>query len=354
MSQTTAEPAKTYRWGIIGPGRIAGKFAADLRHVPGAVRHSVFSRSSARGETFADESGFAQVHDDIAVFLTDEQLDIVYIATPHPAHFEQASQAIKAGKAVLIEKPITMKAAEARQLAALSQKHDVFVMEALWSRFLPAIQRARAIIDSGALGAIKRAKGMLHYHRPYDPDDRLFNPELGGGVMHDLGVYPLSVLRFLTGPLTLESANWTAAPSGVDSSAEMTLSANGTTVRVSVGFEANKADEGENSVVLYGSEKTLRLDRHFLRGDSLTLWDTPMDTAPSEKSFAGRAKKKLGIGGGRREAFERESTGLNFQAAAVQYALANGMIQHPVMPLSESAEVLAIIEAVLDPAHKSA
>lgn len=348
----TEHAKTTFHWGIVGPGTIAEKFAEDLASVPGATRHSVCSRDSGRAAAFAQAHGFANHHDDMASFLADDALAIVYIATPHPFHLGQAIAAIEAGKAVLIEKPITMTADEARQIEAAAKANGVFVMEALWTRFLPALQRAKAIIDSGSLGGIRRAEGILHFHRPFEATHRLFNPETGGGVLLDLGVYPLSIARFLLGPMTLEDARWKPAPTGVDNSASLSLKSAVGPVSISCGFEEDIANEGENTFTIYGEKQTLRIDRHFLRADAVTVWDKPLDEAPTSRSLVNRVLRKAGLAAGKTQRFERTTTGLNFQAAAVQYALANGMTSHPVMPMHQSIEVMEIIEAALAPENR--
>ena len=344
---------KSFRWGFIGTGEIATRMAIDMVHVPGAVRHSVLSRDGDRGEGFAYRREFAQSHTDMATFLNDPALDIVYICSPHPVHCDQALAAMDAGKAVVVEKPITMTAADARAIADKSAKTGVFAMEALWTRFLPALQRAKVIIDSGALGAIERVEATLHFHRAYDPDHRLFNPALGGGVLHDLGVYPLSTADYLLGALTLERAVWRPALNGVDKDARLTLrTVSGAKVSISVGFEDTPRGEGANCIDIYGDKGALRINRHFLRAHALTQWDTPQKRLPSPIGWTSRIRSRLGLNTGRVEMFERQSRGLNFQASAVQYALANGLREHPVMPLSDSVAVMDLIEAARDPANR--
>lgn len=345
-----AGPQKTeFNWGIIGPGTIAEKFAQDLASVPGAQRYAICSRDKERAAGFAKAHGFAMHFDSMDAFLADDQLDIVYIATPHPLHASQAVAAIEAGKAVLIEKPITMTADEALTIHTAAKANNVFVMEALWSRFLPAIQRAKAIIESGSLGTIQRAEASLHFHRPFEAGHRLFNPEAGGGALLDLGVYPLSIARFLLGPLTLKNAQWTPAPTGVDNSATLQLTAANAPLSISCGFEEEIDGEGDNTFVIYGDKQTLRIGRHFLRADTMTIWSKPLEAVPSSRGTFNRIIQKIGFGGGNTQQFERATTGLNFQASAVQYALSNGLISHPVMPITDSIEVMEIIEAALLP-----
>ena len=224
------------RWGIWGTGHIAAKFAADLSAVSDAQLHSVCSRDLSNAQAFAE-----RFSDDVKAhstenFLSDADLDLIYIASPHIVHLEQAVKAMEHGKAVLIEKPVAMNKAEALAIEAASEKHKTLAMEALWTRFLPTTQRAREILRSGTLGRPLRADITLHFRRPYDPHHRLFDPALGGGAMLDLGVYPLSVAQFLLGDLVLHDARWAAAASGVDHNARFAFTAGDVPVDAAVGF----------------------------------------------------------------------------------------------------------------------
>ncbi|KPB02490.1 Gfo/Idh/MocA family protein [Ahrensia marina] len=335
---------KLWNWGIIGTGSIARKFADDLSQVASARKAAVFSRTMENADHFASQHDVAQSFDDLNAFLTQADLDIVYIATPHVAHLEQALAAINAGKNVLIEKPISMKSEDVRTIKAAAAAKGVLVMEALWSRFLPAIQFAKTTIQKGGIGKITRVEASLFFNREYDPSDRLFDPALGGGVLHDLGVYPISLARYLVGPLELVSSSWQAAPNGVNRSATLHLKSGDVPVTITTGF----GPEQNNTFDIYGEAGALRIDRHFLRAHSATIWRGPQSQLPSASgSLINRLGNKFALQGGRRQSFERKSHGLNFQAAAFQAVLGQKLTQHPVMPLGESAEVLQIIEQVL-------
>ena len=346
--------AGSFGWGVWSTGEIATQFARDLAHVPGAARAAVCSRSTETAETFAAAHGFATHYDDATAFLADPAIDAVYIAAPHPLHCEHALAAIEAGKPVLIEKPIAMTAREARRIGEAASEAGIFAMEALWTRFLPAVQRARALIGEGRLGTIERAEASLVFHRPFDAEHRLFSPALGGGALLDLGVYPISTASFLLGAPVLERASWIAAPTEVDAEAILAIRCGNVPVDIHVGFVDSADEEADNHFIVFGSEGALRLDRPFLTGQSLTVWDRSLDTAPQSRGWAERIAKRLPVPGRERLDFGRPSQGLNFEAAAVQAAVRRGETDHPVMPISESAAVLAIIEQVLaEPASGS-
>ncbi len=345
MNNPTEKTAREWGWGIIGTGNIANKFADDLHFAPGAKRAAVYSRKVETAQAFADAQDFLRAYDDLDSFLGDDAIDIVYIATPHTVHVEQALACINAGKATLIEKPIAMTSDEVKAIQDAAVQKGVFVMEGLWSRFLPAIQRAKAMLDGGALGKPIRAEVSLQYERSYDPEDRLFAPELGGGVLHDLGVYPISICSYLFGTPQLTESKWFTAPNGVNAHAQFTLKCNGVTVAV----ETSLMKTGENCLVIYCEKGVLRLDRHFLRAKRITIWKGVRTSVPSMyPALVDRIRYKLGLHGGKTQRFERMGTGLHYQAAAVQAALGQELISHPVMPLEQSAMALDIIAEILD------
>lgn len=338
---------ESFGWGVWGTGAIAAQFAEDLAHVPGAIRAAVCSRSAGNAEVFARTHGFAKHHADPGTFLDDPDVNAVYIASPNPLHREQALAAIAAGKPVLIEKPLAMTSADIEAIQEAAAQASVFAMEALWTRFLPAVQRARELLTEGTIGKIERAEASLVFHRPFDASNRLFDPALGGGVLLDLGVYPISVAGFLFGTPELVQARWRAAPTGVDVDAELTIRCEHVPVAIRTGFVERSDQEGDNHFFIHGTEGALRVDRHFLGASSLTLWDRPVAHAPASRGWSERLARRLPVPGRTQLSFTRHSRGLNYQAAAVQAAVQRGETSHPSMPLGDSAAVLKVIEQAL-------
>jgi predicted dehydrogenase len=211
------------RWGILGPGRIAESVIGDFRHVPDATPVAVGSRSLERAQAFADKHGLARAYGSYDELINDDEVDALYIATPHPQHRDPALAAIKAGKAVLIEKTFAATVAGAEEIVQAARNNQIFAMEAMWTRFQPAIVAARELIADGAIGEVRQVYADLGVDRPYDPQDRLFNPDLGGGAMLDLGVYVVSFAQhFLGNPDRLEVVG-SRAPTGVDVEAGLLL-----------------------------------------------------------------------------------------------------------------------------------
>jgi predicted dehydrogenase len=208
--------AMTVRWGIIGPGRIAGKVVQDFPHVPGAEAVAVASRSIGRAEAFADGHGLARAHGSYRAILDDPDVDVVYIATPHPQHRAVALAALRAGKAILVEKAFTVTPQATREIAALAAQTGVFAMEAMWTRFQPVVGRMRELIADGAVGEVRFVQLDLGVRNPLDPDDRFAAPELGGGALFDLTVYPISFAQMVLGTPDIVSAHGALSGTGVD------------------------------------------------------------------------------------------------------------------------------------------
>jgi predicted dehydrogenase len=204
------------RWGVVGPGRIARKVAADFAHVPGAALTAVASRSAERGAAFAAEFGIGTVHDSYRAIVEDPDVDVLYVATPHPQHRAVALAAIRAGKHLLVEKAFTVTPEATREIAAAAAERGVFVMEAMWTRFQPAVVRLRELIADGAIGEVCTVSADLGAQHPTSPDDRFYNPELGGGALFDLAVYPISFAQMVLGTPESVTAHGHLVPEGVD------------------------------------------------------------------------------------------------------------------------------------------
>ncbi len=336
-------------WGIVGTGRIAGQFAADLAHAPGARLAAVLSRDPAKAGAFAARhAGAPRAYGELSGFMADPTVEIVYLATPNYTHVWLARAALFAGKAVLVEKPLATSVADAEAIARAAATSGCFAMEAMWSRFLPAVEAARSMIACGAIGSIRRVTADLSYRRDERADPRLFDPVQGGGAALDLGVYPVSLAIRLLGKPAAVTGRWWAAASGVDLRSEFTLHYDGAEAQLSVGFDR----DGDNRFLVEGSEGALRLDAPFLKARHLTLYHGRAARSavfgPRRRADRlGKALDRLPFPGRRRLAFPFPGSGLQFEAIAAMEALRRGESGSPVMPLAESREVLAAIETVL-------
>jgi predicted dehydrogenase len=215
--------SKIIRWGIVGPGRIASLLIKDFPYVNGAEALAVASRSTERAEAFATEHGLTRAYGSYHEIMNDPDVDVLYIATPHPQHHAIALAAIAAGKAVLIEKTFTATVAGAEEIIDAAKRDQIFAMEAMWTRFQPAIVAARALIDDGAIGEVRQLQADLGVDRPYNPADRLFDPAQGGGAMLDLGVYVVSFAQYFLGSPDRIEVTGSLTPTGVDAEAGLLL-----------------------------------------------------------------------------------------------------------------------------------
>ena len=214
------------RWGIAGPGRIAAKAVEDLPLVEGARLSAIGSRSAERAQAFAAEHGDAdtRAHGSYRALVDDPDVDVVYIATPHTQHAALAVACLEAGKAVLVEKSFTATLAGAWRVVDTARTHGVFAMEAMWTRFQPAVVRIRELIAEGAIGEVRSVQADLGTMREVDTSDRLFSPELGGGALLDLGVYPVSFAQMVLGTPGRVVAVGSMETTGVDAEGALLLS----------------------------------------------------------------------------------------------------------------------------------
>src|ERR1700754_5001903 len=247
------------RWGILGTGGIASTFVTDLRLTDSGVAVAVGSRSQGSAVRFADKFGIANRHASYESLVADPDVDVIYVATPHPMHHDNAILALRAGKPVLVEKPFTMTAAEARDVVAVAREAGLFAMEAMWTRFLPHVTRIREWLAAGALGEVVTVTADHGQWFAEDPAFRLFAPELGGGALLDLGIYPVSFASMVLGAPSRIVSFSEPAFTGVDAQTSMlfgyesgaqavlncTLRAKSPTTASIVGTEARIEIEGD-------------------------------------------------------------------------------------------------------------
>ena len=211
-----------FRWGIIGPGSIAHKFATGLRALDDAQIVAVGSRSQERADAFADAYDVPNRHASYEALAEDPEVDAVYVATPHPFHKENSILCLKAGKPVLCEKPFTINQYEAREVIEVARSEGVFLMEAMWTRFLPITKQVKTWVTDGAIGEVRMLYADFGFRARLNPKGRLFDLALGGGGLLDIGIYPISYasMIFDTQPATISSQAH-IGETGVDEQAAM-------------------------------------------------------------------------------------------------------------------------------------
>ena len=314
--------APSIRWGILGAGNIAGSFASAVSAHTRAQLVAVGSRDRVRGERFASAHGIPTTHIGYEELVGDEHVDAVYIATPHSEHKDQALLAIAAGKHLLVEKSFTRNVAEAREVFDAARAAGTFVMEAMWTRFLPHVAALRSVIASGLIGDVVNVTADHGQRFAPDPTSRLFDPALAGGALLDLGVYPVSFAHDLLG-----------APSGV----------------TAVGSLTDTGVDGQISIALTYGERT-----HATL--STTLWaKTPTVALISGTvgyievagSFYAPTSFRVVLADGARWTYDRPAVkGLQYEAAEVARCLAEGRTESARMPWQDTLDVLATMDEV--------
>jgi Predicted dehydrogenases and related proteins len=344
---TSSDPAPV-SWGIVSTGTIAGHFAEGLRHAGNARLHAVVSRDAARAEAFAAAHGAARAYGSLDAFLADPGIEAVYVAAPNHAHVDMARAALEAGKAVLVEKPLATSSREAEDLAALADARGLFLMEGLWTRFLPAFGLVRDRLAEGAIGDVRSVSGELCFRHAYDPASRLFDPAAAGGVLLDLGVYGISILRHLLGaPETVEAAVG-RAPSGVDSRASLAFSYKG---GVRAGIRVSFEEDGANLLILRGTGGDLVVQAPFIGARSVLEIHGGLGALARMPGagFLARAARKAARSGRLpgivRHDCDFPGYGLQFEIAAASAAIRDGATGHPLSPLADTIATLKVIEA---------
>ena len=315
--------AHAVRWGILGPGRIAHKFAEGLKAVEGAELVAVGSRTMANAEKFGEEFDIPRRHGSYADLVADDQVDVVYVATPHPMHKDNTILCLRGGRAVLCEKPFAINAGEAREMIAVARECDRFLMEAMWTRFLPPIVRVRELVNQGAIGEVRMMQADFGFDGGWDPEGRLLNPHLGGGGLLDVGVYPISLASMLLGRPQAVASLAHLGETGVDEQAGMVLRYEGG--RLALLACAARTNTTQEAVLL-GTEGKIRLRGQWWRGSRITL-DVP-DKQPEDIDVPVSAN------------------GYNYQAEEVARCLAAGGKQSEIMSLDETVCVMETMDEI--------
>ncbi|MEM9475993.1 MAG: Gfo/Idh/MocA family oxidoreductase [Pseudomonadota bacterium] len=226
-----------FQWGILGTGNIASSMAKALALVPDAMCAAVASRTLNKARTFADRWGISRAHGSYDALLADPSIDIVYVATPNACHKDNILAALAAGKHVLCEKPMTLSASDSAACFDAAEKRGLFLMEALWTAFFPAMQKAIELVQSGAIGTPRHLSANFISYRDPKTHPTLFDPGLGGGARNDLGIYPVAAALLLAGPIANATVKSVHGPTGVDEMTAMVLEhENGCIAQLACGF----------------------------------------------------------------------------------------------------------------------
>lgn len=261
---------KKFKWGILGPGRIAHAFADGLKVINDASLYAIASSNREKAQAFANEyGGDAKIYNTYEALVNDPEVDGVYIATPHRFHFENTMLALHAGKPVLCEKPLTVNAAETKQLIQTSHESKVFLMEALWTRYLPIYPVIRTWLDEKAIGDINLMVGTFGFNAPKEKDDRWQNPELAGGTLLDMGIYPIAISQWVMQAQPKSFVTMAhIGNTGVDELTTFSLQYENNVISQShSSFLSNHV----NDFLIYGSKGHIRIHPNFWGSTKATL-----------------------------------------------------------------------------------
>jgi len=268
VNMNTKYQTDKIRWGILGTGRIAGEFAQALQDAPGAVLAAVASRSPESALAFGRKFQVGTCYGTYQELADSAQVDVIYIATPHPMHAANALMALHGGKAVLCEKPFTINRRQAGQVVELARAKGLFLMEAMWSRFLPSFAEVKRIIASGEIGKVHQLSADFGFRASVDPAHRVHNKELGGGALLDLGIYPLSLASDLLGPIDSVQTQAELGSTGTDLQSAFILRHQGG--GISVGTCSLLADTPKELIVS-GERGFIRMHAPFHNSQSVSV-----------------------------------------------------------------------------------
>jgi len=214
---------KTYRWGILAPGKIAHKFSQGLQLTSNGKVYAIGSRDAGRANDFAKQYGAEKSYGTYEGLINDPDVDVIYIASPHTFHYQHTKECLAAGKPVLCEKPFTINSKQFRHLMKIAGEKELFMMDALWTRFHPHILKLHELIKEGRLGKIRTLEADFGFYSDFDPESRLFNPDLGGGSLLDIGIYPVFLSLLILGYPKEISAQAYLGKTNIDESLSVSL-----------------------------------------------------------------------------------------------------------------------------------
>jgi predicted dehydrogenase len=347
------------KWGLIGTGMITTQFATGLQALNTAQLLAVSSRQLSKATDFAKTFNIPRAYGGHEEMLRDPDIDAIYIGTPHPSHKQLALDCIDAGKAILVEKPFTINAHEARQIIERAREKGVFCMEAMWMRFIPLMQEVKKLMAEQKIGPIRLMNASLGFQSPYDPQNRFFNLDLGGGALLDLGVYPLNLAFWLFGKPDKIKSHAHIGATGVDEQAGILL-----------GYEAgpitlltmsNRAF-CTNDVLLQGEMGRLHIHPPIYCPSHMSLSYYP---APATHSVIRRHASQIDL---LRKIYHRmrklserfrgsaihipySGNGYSHEAAEVGRCLQAGKLESDTMPLDETLEIMATMDQIREQWH---
>ncbi|MCH2192822.1 Gfo/Idh/MocA family oxidoreductase [Kordia sp.] len=310
------------RWGIIGLGKIAHNFAFDLRISETAVLQGVASRSIEKATKFAKKFKAQKAYGSYEALVKDPDIDVIYIATPHVLHFENTMLCLQYKKAVLCEKPLGINLTQVQTMIQEAKSQNVFLMEAIWTRFMPSYQKVLELLNDGAIGDVISIRADFGFQTTFDPEGRLYNKKLGGGSLLDIGIYPIFLSLLVLGMPSDINAMARMTNTNVDSFIAMLFEyKNDAKAVLESTFEVDTPTEA----YIFGTKGKIKLHRRFHHANTITLYKNGEETV-----------------------FQLPHSGIGYihEIEAVNENIRNGDTENSKLPLAFSEQLITIIDQV--------
>lgn len=310
------------KWAIIGPGKIARKFSSSLKEVEDAELYAIGSRSLARATAFAKETGAQKAFGSYEEMLLDEEIDVVYIATPHVFHYEHTLLCLRNKKPVLCEKPFAINKEQVEKMISTAKEENIFLMEAMWTQFMPHIVYLEKLVKSGRYGRIKKLTADFGFNAPYDENGRLFKKSLGGGSLLDIGIYPVFLALHTLGMPEKIEANANLGKTEIDENCDVIFS-----------YPNEVKAELKSSIVKRTpTTAVFELERAVIEVG--TKWHEPSTVSITTEE------------GTENREFEVKSFGYEYEARHVQEMLRQGRTESTEMTFSKSLDLIFLLDQI--------
>ena len=328
---------QTVRWGILSTGYIANMFAEGLTAVEDAELVAVGSRTQANAETFGAKWNVPHRHASYEALANDPDVDVIYVATPHPFHHRDTLLCLDAGKHVLVEKPFALNAREAQDMIERARARDLFLMEAMWTRFIPAMVQVRQWIAAGEIGDVQLVRANLSFMTEFNPKSRLFAPELAGGALLDVGIYPISFAYMVLGSPKTVSSTAALGPTGTDDrSAYLFGYDGGKTAQLSSAVQLAVPVEAD----IIGTQGYIKLHQSWINPRVITLAKPVAVGVEARLIFEGNLYDTQTVH------VPTTGNGYNYEALEVAACLRAGQQESAILPLDESLDIMRTLDTL--------
>jgi predicted dehydrogenase len=328
---------QTVRWGILSTGYIANMFAEGLAAVEDAELVAVGSRTQANADAFGAKWNVPHRHASYEALANDPDVDVIYVATPHPFHHRDTLLCLDAGKHVLVEKPFALNARQAEDMIARAKAKGLFLMEAMWTRFIPAMVQVREWIAAGEIGDVQLVRANLSFMTEFNPKSRLFAPELAGGALLDVGIYPISFAYMVLGSPKTVSSTATLGQTGTDDRSAYLFGYDGgktallsSAVRLAVPVEAD----------IIGTQGYIKLHQSWINPRVITLAKPVAPGVEARLIFEGNLYDTQTVH------VPTSGNGYNYEAMEVAACLRAGKLESAILPLTESLDIMRTLDTI--------